>query len=82
MITYSALEDGSLQYESGIIIGSNYYYQDPNDPLHVIPKWRPCEKRVIELRILECGRKRADVKCTHYCKAVSVKECVECVLET
>lgn len=75
---YSALPDGSLLYDKPIQLLSPHWVTDPLNQRHYIPIVPPCTARRIELRVLQCGRRRADWKCTFFNRGVSVKDCHEC----
>lgn len=81
-MTYTALEDGSVLYDKPIPLNSSLWIVDPENPCRYIPQVSPCGSRRIELRTLECGKKRATWHCGYYFKTVSVKDCKECPVPT
>ncbi len=78
MIQFTTLEDGSLLYESRLEFANTNYERDPENELRLIPLFRPCTRRRVELRTLECGRKRGKYKCDKFIKQVTIKDCGVC----
>ncbi len=50
------LNDGSLLFESPPTIALKGYYQDPDNPLHFIPKFQPCTYRENKCRVGACSK--------------------------
>lgn len=75
---YTAMEDGSLLYDKPIRVASPHWIVDPVNERKYIPVVPACTARKIELRVLHCGRRRANWKCTHFNKPITVKDCNEC----
>lgn len=79
---YSSEPDGSRVYADPFPYAGNWYYIDPTNPKRLVPKVDPCPYRVINLRVLQCGKRRDDWTCSILCKSVSIPTCQSCTLET
>lgn len=76
MNNYDTLEDGTVVFDSPIELKNRFWRQIT--PASFAPVFRPCTKRKIELRVLDCGRQRADYHCDKFDKFVSQSICEDC----
>lgn len=77
-MNYTANPDGSLTFDEPFACLSTYYAISPDNPHVAIPKVPVCPVRRIELRTLQCGRKRADWHCDLLEEKVTPKKCWGC----
>lgn len=78
MTPHVVQDDGSILFDAPVSFASANYSPDPDNPRRYIPKYDPCSKRVLELKVLPCGKKFADWRCSLYNQGVSVAFCRNC----
>ena len=78
MVRFDTLEDGSLVFEKPVQCDNSNYRVDPENPCHLIPVFKECTRRLVLLRVLECGLKRATFHCNKFHKTVAFGDCDAC----
>jgi hypothetical protein len=77
-MNYTVQEDGSLLFEAPISFVSDSYAPDPQNPCRYVPKFEPCRFRRLELKVLRCGKKAVDWRCTRFNEGINVTICRQC----
>jgi hypothetical protein len=78
MTAFEVQYDGSLLFAAPVAFVSSNYSLDPNNPCRYIPKYDPCGRRRLELKVLPCGKRVAGWTCDLFKQSVSVAFCRVC----
>ena len=78
MPRFDTLSDGSVVFEQDVVCENPQYCVDAANPRRLIPLFVRCKARVVILRKLECGLKRATFHCNKFTKNVTIGECDAC----
>lgn len=78
MPRFDTLEDGSLLFEGEVVCHNTNYRVDPDNQQRLIPIFPECKRRVVVLRVLQCGLRRCNFNCNKFFKPVTIGDCNAC----